>query len=129
MERSCRFLLGVIEDWVGERYDLSIFYKLPLAAVLKIDGGMCGQSSSRQACEEAASDASARAVGARSTVVTMAMERRKWMPGMYGRHNPPSCCYRLLQTGLVRYSRGPWNEPLEKESGCLHLDVTSCRHE
>lgn len=74
MERSWHFLLGVMEGWWGERYDLSIFYKLPLAAVLKIDGSMCGQSSSRQVCEEAASDASARAVGARSTVVTMAID-------------------------------------------------------
>lgn len=96
-----------MKGWVGERSDLSIFSKLPLAAVLKIDGSMCEQSSSRQACEEAASDASARAVGAQSTAVTMAMERRKWMPGMYGRYNPPSCCCRLLQTGLVRYFRGP----------------------
>lgn len=90
------------------------------------------QCSSRKTWEEAAVDAQARAVRAPPppVVVAMATERCGWMPGMYRRQKPRGFLqWAFTGLGLVGHPRAAWSKSLEREVGCLHLDLASSRHE
>lgn len=73
-------------------------------------------------------DARARAVRAPTVVVALATERCGWMPGMYRRQKPRGFLqWAYAGMGLVRHPRGAWKKSLEREVGCLPLDLASLR--
>ena len=64
------------------------------------------------------------------TMVAMATERCGWKLGTYRRQKPKGFLqWTFIGTRLVRHPRGAWNKALEREVGCLHLDLASLRHE